>query len=108
MVVEVQFTKLNQDGELPKQGQVAVIHYTGTLKNGQKFDSSRDRGKPFEFRLGQAQVIRGLEDGVLKMTVGSRATLTCSSDCSYGRAGVFGVIPSNATLVFDVELLALN
>merc|ERR1712141_308317 len=87
-------------GDFPKPGQTVCVHYTGTLQNGQKFDSSRDRGKQFEFKLGQGQVIRGWDEGVAKMKIGTRATLTCSPDYAYGASGIGGVIPPNATLIF--------
>lgn len=96
------------DGETPKAGQTVVVHYIGTLTNGTKFDSSRDKGRPFKFKLGAGQVIKGWDEGVKKMRVGQRAKLTCSPDYGYGGRGVSGVIPPNAVLVFDVELLALE
>ena len=80
----------------------------GTLTNGKKFDSSRDRGKPFEFRLGMGEVIRGWDEGVVQMSVGQRAKLTVSPDFGYGSKGAGGVIPPNATLIFDVELLSFK
>nr|CAG25527.1 putative FK506-binding protein [Suberites ficus] len=97
------------DGKtFPKTGQSVVVHYTGTLTNGKKFDSSKDRGKPFKFKIGKGQVIRGWDEGVAKMSVGQRAKLTCSPDYAYGERGHPGVIPPNATLIFDVELLGLE
>ncbi|XP_030068791.1 peptidyl-prolyl cis-trans isomerase FKBP1A [Microcaecilia unicolor] len=92
----------------PKKGQTVVVHYVGLLEDGRKFDSSRDRGKPFTFKIGQQEVIRGWEEGVSQMSVGQRATLTCTPDYAYGAKGHPGIIPPNATLIFDVELLKLK
>ncbi|ESP05697.1 hypothetical protein LOTGIDRAFT_205592 [Lottia gigantea] len=92
----------------PKKGQLVVVHYTGTLDNGDVFDSSRDRGVPFKFHLGKGEVIKGWEEGIAKMSVGQRARLTCSPDYAYGNRGHPGVIPPKATLRFDVELLRLE
>ncbi|XP_072045098.1 peptidyl-prolyl cis-trans isomerase FKBP1A-like [Amphiura filiformis] len=109
MGVEVQKTlEVGGDAPQPKKGQTVVVHYTGTLTNGKKFDSSRDRGKPFKFPLGEGRVIRGWDEGVGQLKVGERATLTCSPDYAYGERGHPGVIPPNATLVFDVELLGIE
>ncbi|XP_029468545.1 peptidyl-prolyl cis-trans isomerase FKBP1A [Rhinatrema bivittatum] len=91
----------------PKKGQTVVVHYVGLLEDGSKFDSSRDRGKPFMFKFGQQQVIRGWEEGLAQMSVGQRAKLTCTPDFAYGAGGQPGIIPPNATLIFDVELLKL-
>ncbi|NP_001087151.1 FKBP prolyl isomerase 1A S homeolog isoform X1 [Xenopus laevis] len=92
----------------PKKGQTAVVHYVGSLDNGKKFDSSRDRNKPFKFIIGRNEVIRGWEEGVAQMSVGQRARLVCSPDYAYGATGHPGIIPPNSTLTFDVELLKLE
>uniref|UniRef100_A0A3B4A361 peptidylprolyl isomerase n=1 Tax=Periophthalmus magnuspinnatus TaxID=409849 RepID=A0A3B4A361_9GOBI len=89
----------------PHRGQKVSVHYTGTLTNGEKFDSSKDRGRPFEFTLGQGEVIKGWDEGVAQMCVGEVARLTCTPDYAYGARGYPPVIPPNATLVFEVELL---
>ena len=92
----------------PKNGQVVSVHYTGTLDNGKKFDSSRDRNKPFKFTIGKGEVIRGWDEGVAQLSVGQRAKLICSPDFAYGSRGHPGVIPPNSTLTFDVELLKVE
>ena len=90
-------------GPMPKPGQTCVIDYTGKLAaDGRKFDSSRDRGKPFEFRIGTGQVIRGWDEGVAQMKVGGHYLLKIRSDYGYGARGAGGVIPPNADLIFDV------
>jgi peptidylprolyl isomerase len=95
-------------GASPKPGQTAVVHYTGWLTNGKKFDSSRDRGEPFSFSIGRGQVIQGWDEGVLTMRVGGKRKLTIPASLGYGARGAGGVIPPNATLVFDVELLEVR
>ena len=93
----------------PKKNDTLRMHYTGTLaKDGSKFDSSRDRDKPFEFTIGTGQVIKGWDEGVMKLSLGQRATLKISSDYGYGEKGHPPVIPEDADLVFDVEVLAIN
>jgi FKBP-type peptidyl-prolyl cis-trans isomerase len=89
-------------------GQVAVVHYTGWLTDGSKFDSSRDRGQPFSFPIGGRQVIAGWDEGVAGMKVGGRRKLVIPPDLGYGPMGSPPVIPAEATLVFDVELLELK
>lgn len=78
------------------------MHYTGTLTNGKKFDSSVDRGRPFEFTIGVGQVIKGWDEGVMKMSVGEKAKLEITPDYGYGARGAGGVIPPNADLIFEV------
>ena len=95
-------------GEAPKTGDRVSVHYTGWLTNGTKFDSSVDRGQPFVFTLGVGQVIRGWGEGVAKMRVGEKSRLTIPPDMGYGARGAGGVIPPNADLHFDVELLGVD
>ena len=92
-------------GAQPKAGDLVTVHYTGWLLDGRKFDSSVDRGQPFQFVLGRGQVIRGWDEGVAQMRVGDRARLTIPPEMGYGARGAGGVIPPNATLIFEVELL---
>jgi len=95
-------------GAAAKSGQKAKVHYTGWLKNGKKFDSSKDRNEPFEFTLGAGQVIKGWDEGVAGMKVGGKRKLTIPPDLGYGARGAGGVIPPNAELIFEVELLELR
>ncbi len=95
-------------GDEAQAGQRVDVHYTGWLTNGQKFDSSLDRGKPFSFQLGAGQVIQGWDRGVAGMKVGGKRKLTIPPELGYGARGAGGVIPPNATLVFEVELLGVQ
>ena len=99
-------------GPAPKPGQTCVMHYTGWLydngKKGAKFDSSLDRNQPFSFPIGQHQVIAGWDEGVATMKVGGKRTLIIPPELGYGARGAGGVIPPNATLIFDVELLGVK
>ena len=101
-------TKVGNGAEA-KPGNMCVMHYTGWLYNngvkGEKFDSSLDRGEPFAFRLGEGQVIKGWDEGVVGMKVGGKRTLIIPPNLGYGARGAGGAIPPNATLMFDVELL---
>lgn len=103
------------DGAEATAGKMVSVHYTGWLydeaaadKHGKKFDSSRDRGQPFQFPLGGGQVIKGWDQGVQGMKIGGQRTLIIPAEMGYGARGAGGVIPPNATLVFDVELLGVN
>ncbi|MEJ2611982.1 MAG: FKBP-type peptidyl-prolyl cis-trans isomerase [Candidatus Thiodiazotropha sp.] len=96
------------EGELAQAGMKVSVHYTGWLVNGDKFDSSLDRNQPFDFTLGKGMVIRGWDEGVAGMKVGGKRKLTIPPQLGYGAQGAGGVIPPNATLVFDVELLAVS
>jgi FKBP-type peptidyl-prolyl cis-trans isomerase len=89
-------------------GKTVSVHYTGTLTDGTKFDSSKDRGQPFSFPLGAGRVIRGWDEGVAGMKVGGTRKLVIPPDLGYGARGAGGVIPPHATLVFEVELLAVS
>uniref|UniRef100_A0A4W5PZQ3 peptidylprolyl isomerase n=1 Tax=Hucho hucho TaxID=62062 RepID=A0A4W5PZQ3_9TELE len=155
MGVEIETISPGDARTFPKKGQTCVVHYTGMLQNGKKFDSSRDRNKPFKFKIGRQEVIKGWEEGIAQvrlhcltldnatasalmifydnivpydtqaltipllspsllfpslpqMSVGQRAKITCTPDMAYGVTGHPGVIPPNATLIFDVELLKLE
>src|SRR5438874_11358084 len=88
------------------KGKQVSVHYTGWLENGKKFDSSKDRGQPFQFSLGRGEVIRGWDEGVSGMKIGGKRKLTIPAGLGYGAKGAGAVIPPNATLLFEVELLA--
>merc|ERR1711879_999618 len=101
-----------QEGDqknFPKKGDELAMHYTGTLAaDGTKFDSSLDHGRPFIFKIGLGMVIRGWDEGVMQMSLGEKAKLNIPAELGYGAKGAAGVIPPNADLVFEVELLAIN
>lgn len=106
---ELQIEELVEgNGEVATAGQKVTVHYTGTLTDGTKFDSSVDRGQPFEFNLGAGQVIAGWDQGVEGMKVGGKRKLTIPPSLAYGERGVPGAIPGGATLVFEVELLGVE
>eukprot|EP00818_Percolomonas_sp_WS_P001764 CAMPEP_0117436408 /NCGR_PEP_ID=MMETSP0759-20121206/991_1 /TAXON_ID=63605 /ORGANISM="Percolomonas cosmopolitus, Strain WS" /LENGTH=116 /DNA_ID=CAMNT_0005228005 /DNA_START=94 /DNA_END=444 /DNA_ORIENTATION=+ len=102
--------EITKEGTGPQavRGKQAVVHYTGTLTSGKKFDSSRDRQQPFKFPLGGGRVIRGWDEGVATMKVGERATFTLKPEYAYGKNGYPPVIPANSTLIFDVEFLGME
>jgi len=109
--LKIEDTKVGT-GATPKSGQTCVMHYTGWLyvdgAKGQKFDSSVDRREPFEFQIGRGMVIKGWDEGVASMKVGGKRTLIIPPELGYGARGAGGVIPPNATLIFDVELLGVK
>ncbi len=95
-------------GVTPKEGQMVTVHYTGWLTDSTKFDSSRDRGQPFTYQFGVGQVIKGWDDGVATLKVGGKSKFTIPSELGYGTRGAGGIIPPNATLIFEVELLGIQ
>ncbi len=96
------------DGPVVQTGDTVVVHYTGWLTNGKKFDSSHDRNQPFEFKVGAGSVIQGWEKGLLNMQVGGTRRLVIPADLAYGNKGVGNIIPPNATLVFEIELIEIK
>ncbi len=96
------------EGDEAVSGKTITVHYTGWLTDGTKFDSSKDRNDPFQFRLGAGMVIRGWDEGFAGMKIGGTRKLTIPPEMGYGARGAGGVIPPNATLVFEVELLGVN
>jgi peptidylprolyl isomerase len=109
--LKIEDTKVGE-GASPSTGQICVMHYTGWLyengQKGRKFDSSLDRGQPFEFPIGMGRVIKGWDEGVASMKIGGKRTLIIPPELGYGARGAGGVIPLNATLIFDVELLGIR
>ena len=101
----IYFITKNGTGAQPKAGDTVAVHYTGTLTDGTKFDSSRDRGEPIEFPLGQGRVIKGWDEGIAKLRVGDQAIFIIPPSIGYGARGAGGVIPPDATLIFIVELV---
>mmetsp|Transcript_33515 Transcript_33515/g.24172 ORF Transcript_33515/g.24172 Transcript_33515/m.24172 type:complete len:109 (-) Transcript_33515:111-437(-) len=105
MGVKIETIILGDGQNQPSRGNTVIVHYTGKLEDGTKFDSSRDRNEPFEFIMGAGQVIRGWEEGVIEMSKGQLCRLTCTPDYAYGPQGFPPIIPGNATLIFEVELI---
>lgn len=108
MELEIKVLKEGTGDQEAKQGDFVKVHYTGTLEDGTKFDSSVDRGEPFEFTLGVGQVIQGWDQGVSGMKIGEKRKLTIPPELGYGASGAGSAIPPNAVLIFEVELLEIN
>ncbi|KAJ1822198.1 Fork head 1 [Coemansia sp. RSA 2599] len=108
MAFEIEVITPGDGINFPKPGNTVTMHYVGTLADGTPFDSSRKRGKPFVCKIGVGQLIRGWDEGVPKMSLGEKSKLTITSDYGYGNNGIPGLIPPKSTLVFEVELLAIN
>ncbi len=96
------------DGDVPKVGQRVTVHYTGWLEDGKKFDSSYDRNTPLEFTVGVGEMIRGFDEGIISMKEGGKRKLFIPSNLAYGSNGIPGVIPPDATIIFEVELLDIQ
>ncbi|KAJ6610175.1 hypothetical protein B0H10DRAFT_1954091 [Mycena sp. CBHHK59/15] len=108
MGVTVEVLNPGDGVNFPKKGDTVTIHYVGTLNDGSKFDSSRDRGEAFKTEIGVGKVIKGWDEGVPQLSQGTKAVLTVTSDYGYGSRGFPPVIPPNSTLIFEVELLKIN
>ena len=108
MDLKIETTQEGTGDKVTKAGDTISVHYTGKLEDGTKFDSSVDRGTPFDFTIGQGQVIAGWEQGLLDMKVGEKRTLTIPSEMGYGAQGAGGIIPPDATLIFEVELMGIK
>lgn len=106
--MKIEVLKEGTGERVTKKGDTVDMHYTGTLLDGTKFDSSRERGVPFSFTLGVGQVIRGWDEGLLEMKVGEKRRLTIPSEMAYGARGAGDVIPPNATLIFETELISIK
>lgn len=107
MALQIEDLQIGTGAEA-KAGKSVSVHYTGTLTNGKKFDSSRDRNRPFDFQLGAGMVIQGWDQGVAGMKVGGRRKLTIPPELGYGAGGYPPVIPPNSTLIFDIELIEVD
>lgn len=108
MDLNIEMVKEGTGDRVTKKGDTLEMHYTGTLLNGTKFDSSVDRGTPFTFTLGAGQVIKGWDEGLLGMKVGEKRKLTIPADMAYGSQGAGDIIPPNSTLIFETELLSIK
>jgi len=108
MGVQIEPISPGDDKNFPAKGDTVTIHYTGTLEDGTKFDSSVDRGKPFQTQIGVGKVIKGWDEGVPQLSLGQKAYLICSPDYAYGARGFPPIIPANSTLRFEVTLLSIN
>lgn len=108
MEIKKEIIQESNSDQVAKSGDVVSVHYTGTFEDGSKFDSSLDRGTPFSFKIGAGMVIRGWEEGLVGMKVGEKAKLILAPEFAYGEQGIPGVIPPSSTLIFEIELLAIQ
>ena len=106
--LKIEIVKEGDGKTFPVQGSRVTLHFTSSFEHGKKIDSSRDRNYPYVFIIGKGAVIKGWEQGILKLSLGQRAILTCPPEYAYGANGIRGIIPGNTTLVFDVEILKIN
>lgn len=108
MSIQKEILKPGTSDRAVQNGDTVIVHYTGTFEDGKKFDSSMDRGQPFSFVAGGGMVIRGWDEGLIGMKIGEKAKFTLPGDFAYGPQGIPGVIPPNATLIFEIELLDIK
>ncbi|KAG5189353.1 FKBP-type peptidyl-prolyl cis-trans isomerase 4 [Tribonema minus] len=108
MPVTVEILVAGDGVNYPRKGQMVTVHYTAYLDDGTQFDSSRERGKPFKFKLGSEQVVPGLDEGAAQLSIGERAKITMPPSMAYGAKGFPGLVPPNSTLVFDMELITFS
>eukprot|EP01016_Furgasonia_blochmanni_P043206 TRINITY_DN5827_c0_g1_i3.p1 TRINITY_DN5827_c0_g1~~TRINITY_DN5827_c0_g1_i3.p1 ORF type:complete len:154 (+),score=10.75 TRINITY_DN5827_c0_g1_i3:139-600(+) len=106
--LEIEVLKTGDNLTFPRKGSIARVHYIAMFTDGRTFDSSKDRNEPFEFQVGVGEVIKGWDECILKMSVGQKVKLTCPPDYAYGKLGVQDLVPPNATLIFEIELISIK
>jgi FKBP-type peptidyl-prolyl cis-trans isomerase len=108
MEIKKEITQESNSNQIAKKGDTVTVHYTGTFEDGSKFDSSLDRGQPLSFQIGSGMMIRGWEEGLVGVRVGEKVKLVLPPEFAYGEQGIPGIIPPNSTLLFEIELLAIE